>query len=110
MSVPTTIQIDGVDYVRKTDVPAGPPTEYRIVVADRGFVFVGPTVVEDDGSMVVSPAKCIRVWGTDESKPGLGWLAQNGPTSKTKLDASGTVRVPKHALVLTLDTDGAKWL
>lgn len=107
---PKTISIDGTDYIRLADMPAGPPTEYRIVVADRGFVFVGSTIAEEDGSLTITDAKCIRIWGTDESKPGLGWLAQNGPTGKTKLDLSGTVRVPKHAVVMTLDTEASKWL
>lgn len=110
MSTPKTISVDGVEYIRATDLPAGPPSEHRIIVADRGWVFVGPTVVEDDGSLTVSPARVIRHWGTDNDKPGLGWLALNGPTSKTKLDASGTVRVPRHALVASFDTDGALWL
>jgi len=110
MSVPTTITIDGTEYIRKTDLPAGPPTEHRIIVADRGWVFVGPCVDEEDGSVTISPAKCIRYWGTDNDKPGLGYLALNGPTSKTKLDPSGTVRIPKHALVGSFDTEASKWL
>lgn len=109
MSSPTTIKIDNVEYIRKTDVPAGPPTSHRIVVADRGWVFVGSAVSEDDGSVTISNAKVVRYWGTDASKPGLGYLALNGPTSKTKLDPSGTVRIPAHALVATFDTDAAKW-
>lgn len=106
-----TMTINGVEYVRADSIttPAGPPTPYRIVVADRGWVFVGPTTEQEDGSLIITNAKCIRVWGTDETKPGLGYLAQNGPTDKTKLDASGVVRVPTHAVVLTMDTDGALW-
>ena len=94
MSTPKTISIDGTDYIRATDLPAGPPSEYRIIVADRGWVFVGPTVDEADGGVTISPAKCVRVWGTDNDRPGLGYLALNGPTAKTKLDPSGTVRIP----------------
>ena len=107
---PKTISIDGTDYIRATDMPAGPPSEYRIVVADRGWVFVGPTVDNEDGSVTISPARCIRVWGTDESKPGLGYLAENGPTTKTKLDPSGTVRIPTHAVVLSMDTEASLWV
>ncbi len=107
---PKTISIDGTDYVLATDPPAGPPSEYRIVVADRGWVFVGPTLDEDHGGVTISPARCIRYWGTDNDKPGLGYLALNGPTSKTKLDASGTVRVPAHAVVASFDTRASLWL
>lgn len=104
-----SIEINGEQYVKASDVPAGPPSEYRIVVADRGWVFVGPTTQHEDGSLSITNAQCIRIWGTDESKPGLGYLAANGPTSKTKLDASGTVRIPTHAVVLTLDTSADLW-
>lgn len=101
-----TIQINGIDYVPAS---AGPPTQHRIVVADRGWVFVGPTETLEDGSLVISPAKCIRRWGTDADKPGLGYLAANGPTTKTKLDPAGTVRIPQHAVVLSLDTEASRW-
>lgn len=108
MTTPTTISIDGTDYVRASDLPAGPPTTHRIVVADRGWVFVGNTTTDEDG-IAISDAKCIRYWGTDADKPGLGWLAANGPTAKTKLDPSGTVRIPTHAVVATFDTEASKW-
>jgi len=112
MSTPNTISIDNIEYVRKDSIttPAGPPTPHRIVVADRGWVFVGPTEQHEEGSLTISSAKCIRIWGTDEAKPGLGYLAEHGPTSKTKLDASGTVRIPVHAVVLTYDTEASLWL
>ena len=108
----TTIELNGIEYIRADRLPAppaGPPSEYRIVVVDRGWVFVGPTQQLDDGSLVVSPANCIRIWGTSETQPGLGYLAANGPTSKTNLDPSGTVRIPSHAVVLALDTEASKW-
>lgn len=108
MSNPTTITIDETKYIRADTVAAGPPTSMQIVVADRGWVFVG-TTSHDEAGVTISCAKCIRYWGTDNDKPGLGWLALNGPTAKTKLDPSGTVRVPIHALVATFDTEASKW-
>lgn len=106
MSTPNTIKIDNVEYVKRTE--AGEPTPVQIVVADRGFVFVGNTKHDNDG-VTITDAKCLRVWGTDSDKPGLGWLALHGPTSRTKADPSGVVRVPLHSLVATFDTDGALW-
>ena len=106
MTTPTTISIDGTQYIKATD--AGEPTPLQIVVADRGWVFIGHTTRDESGT-TITDAKCIRYWGTDNDKPGLGWLAQNGPTSKTKLDPSGTNRIPTHAVVLTFDTDASKW-
>ncbi len=78
---------------------------FAIVVADRGFVYVGN--VEHDGQWcVVSEAKNIRYWGTKE---GLGELARLGPRPETKLDLVGTVRIPARAVISIIDTEGAKW-
>lgn len=108
MTTPSTIKIDNTEYVRADQLAAGERPAMQIVVADRGFVFVGNTTYDEQGVNIAN-AKCIRVWGTDSDKPGLGWLALNGPTAKTKLDASGTVRVPTHAIVATFDTETARW-
>ena len=78
---------------------------YAIVVLDRGFVYVGDCEV-DDNWCVITNARNVRAWGTDR---GLGQLAQDGPTEKTKLDVVGTVRVPRRALIHLIDTEASKW-
>lgn len=76
-----------------------------IVVADRGFVYVGD--VEHDGEWcVVRNARNIRIWGTTK---GLGELALGGPTANTKLDVVGVVRIPARAVISMIDTEAAKW-
>lgn len=81
------------------DTPAPSPHENRmehgwvIAVLDRGFVYVG-YVVTDREWCHITDAWNVRVWGTEL---GLGQLVA-GPTSKTKLDRVGNVRVPMHAL------------
>ena len=80
-------------------------TGFAIAVLDRGFVYVGKVDV-DKNWCVSSNARNIRIWGTER---GLGQLAVEGPTSKTKLDNVGTVRVPMKSLIHLIDTDGAKW-
>jgi hypothetical protein len=78
---------------------------YAIAVVDRGFIYVGEC--EHNGQWcVIKDASNVRRWGTTA---GLGELAQNGPTKDTVLDATGTVRVPAHALISLIDTDGALW-
>ncbi len=80
-------------------------TGFAIVVLDRGFVHVGQ--VDHDGEWcVITNAHNIRYWGTERR---LGQLALEGPTGKTKLDASGTVRAPARAVICLLDTEAAKW-
>lgn len=78
---------------------------FAIVVADRGFVYVGR--VEHDGEWcIVTGAKNIRYWGTTK---GLGELALGGPTSSTKLDIFGVVRIPARAVISVIDTEEKLW-
>lgn len=107
MSTPTTISIDGTDYVRASDVPADTtPTDRQIVVADRGFVFVGDSSTDDAGNVTLGNASVIRRWGTTK---GLGQLASEGKQSATVLDACGTVRVPSGSVVAVFNVAaGAK--
>ena len=88
-TVVETITINGIEYVKKDAITETKPIgEVRIIVADRGWVFVGNCQDNEDGSVTITNAKNIRLWGTTN---GLGELA-NGPTSATKADYCGTVR------------------
>ncbi len=71
-----------------------PNGEAWIVIADRGFVWVGTTTANSEYCRIEN-ARNIRVWGTTE---GLGEL-RDGPTDSTKLDAVGTVLVPMRAVI-----------
>jgi len=85
-----TIKLNGVDYVRADSV-TGQVRDIgtkRIIVADRGWIFVGDCEDHADGSVTIRNCRNIRQWGTTA---GLGELA-NGPTSSTKHDAYGEVR------------------
>lgn len=93
-----SVVIDGVTYVREFD--AGPAPEFRIVVIEGRWNVIGRVRVEDNGDLTITQALVIRVWGTTK---GLGQLAIEGPTSKTILDPVGTLRVPAHAVLLTID-------
>ena len=107
MTTPNTITVGDVLYVKATE--AGDPTPRQTIVADRSWVFVGHVTTEDNGAITITECQNIRIWGTDSDKPGLGWLALNGPTSKTKLDACGTVRIPLHAQVAAYDVVESAW-
>ena len=104
---PCTIKIDDTIYIKQPDDDDQAPI--RIVVVDRGWVFVGRVTEEESGNIIISDARCIRRWGTDECRPGLGWLASNGPTEKTKLDPSGTVHIPLHSIIALFDVSEDKW-
>lgn len=75
----------------------------QIVIAQRGWVFVGD-VERTENEVVIKNAKNIRRWGTSR---GLGELAQNGPQPNTVLDDYGTARM--QAVVATLDCEESKW-
>ena len=66
-----------------------------LLVADRGFVYVGAVVIQGDYVRVTN-CRNVRYWGTKE---GLGQLARTGPTSETKLDAVGEIIVPLKAVI-----------
>ena len=80
-------------------------TGFAIAVLDRGFVYVGD-VAHDGEWCVITNARNVRYWGTER---GLGQLALEGPTDKTRLDQVGTVRVPARAVISLIDTEAAKW-
>jgi len=103
MSKPDSIMIDDVKYVR-ADAATACDGDIKIVVADRGFVYVG-RMSKDEDFLVLQQAKNIRVWGTTK---GLGELV-SGPTSATKLDLVGTVRIPFRAVISIIDVEQAKW-
>ncbi len=83
-----TITINDELYIRESDVNQKVLIgEKRIIVAERGWVFVGDCVDNDNGSVTIHNAKNIRRWGTSK---GLGEIS-SGPTSETKTDDYGTV-------------------
>lgn len=82
------VTIRGVRYVPADSVKPVEIGEKRIIVADRGWVFVGACEDHADGSVTVTGAKNIRRWGTTA---GLGQLV-NGPLPDTVADDYGAVR------------------
>jgi len=103
MSKPEVIKIDEVEYVRR-DSTEGCNGDIKIVVLDRGFVYVGHVEVSADW-VTITRAQNIRVWGTSK---GLGEL-RNGPLSSTKLDNVGTVKSPFRALISLIDVEQKAW-
>lgn len=93
------ITVNGVDYAPvNTDAPV------RIVIAQRGFVFVG-RYNRDDEHVTLTDAAVIRRWGTTK---GLGEL-RAGPLIDTVLDPCGTVELHDLAVVATIAVDADAW-
>ena len=83
---------------------ANPNSPVKIAILQRGWVFVG-RFTKTGSDCLLENAYCIRQWGTTK---GLGDLI-NGPTSKTVLDESGTVRFHELGIVALIDCDEEKW-
>lgn len=72
----------------------------QIVIAQRGFVFVGTVKKETPDRLVLTDSAVIRRWGTER---GLGQLAAEGKQVETKLDACGEVTLHPLAVVARID-------
>lgn len=80
--------------------------DIRIVILQRGWVFVGNYEKLENGECILTSASCIRRWGTTK---GLGELV-DGPTTKTILDLVGVVKFNELTVVASIECRGEKWL
>jgi exosome complex RNA-binding protein Rrp4 len=97
---PKSITIDGVEYA-----PVQSSGEVRIVIGQRGFVWVG--YYRHEGEVVtLTGARNIRKWGTTR---GLGELVDGPISGSTVLDPAGIVEVHKLAVVATIHVDADAW-
>lgn len=76
-----------------------------LVVADRGFVWVGQAVTTEEW-VEITGARCVRRWGTSE---GLNELAMKGPLTNTRLDAPADLKVARKALIAIIPCEAEKW-
>lgn len=77
----------------------------QIIIAQRGWVFVGKVTVTPD-EIIITDAKNIRRWGTTR---GLGQIAQDGPTENTRMDEFGTVTLHPLAVIARVNCNEEKW-
>lgn len=77
----------------------------KIVVAQRGWVFVGDVRQEGD-EVIIENCQNIRRWGTTK---GLGQLALEGPQTNTVLDPAPVTRIHHLAVVFTYDCNESVW-
>lgn len=95
-----SLTLNGIEYVRKDSLATNSPAmgDIRIIIADRGWVFVGACQDHDDGTVTITNCRNIRKWG---SSKGLGELA-NGPLPGTVADSYGTVRTNPIATIAVM--------
>jgi len=90
--------------------PSKPITEkelgVHIAILQRGWIFVG-YLYKKGHEYTLKKAQCVRIWGTTK---GLGEIALNGPTSATRLDASGDVKFHELVSVGLMKCEDSKWV
>jgi hypothetical protein len=95
------IIVDGVKYVPVCE--SGP---IKIVVIERGFVYVGRVEVGcDTGDVTIRGARSLIRWGSSQH---LGELV-NGPLENTKLGAPCTVLVRGAQVVHMIEVNNDGW-
>ncbi|WP_303713622.1 DUF6948 domain-containing protein [Brevundimonas naejangsanensis] len=88
-----------------TKAPGAEDHGLVLVVADRGFVWVGETTTDGDW-VHIKGARAVRRWGTTE---GLNELANKGPLPTTRLDAPADLQVSRKALIALIPCEAEKW-
>ncbi len=78
----------------------------QIVILQRGWIVVGRYFKDGEYGRIEN-GYVIRIWGTER---GLGQLAENGPTSSTKLDKSKTIRFHELTVIATMNCVDSKWV
>lgn len=98
----SNVTINGVEYS-----PINQSKDIRIVILQRGWVFVGNFQKVSDSECVLTNAKNYRL---QKSGKGFGYVAKNGPSLDCKLDPCELpVRFHPLTIVATIDCDGEKW-
>lgn len=107
MTKETLLELIGLALENKPEQKVGSSKqgEIKIVILQRGWVFVGE-YYENGTECRLENASCIRNWGTTK---GLGELAEDGPTSSTKLDPTPTVNFHKLTIVCSINCNAKKW-
>jgi hypothetical protein len=92
------ITIDGERFVRACE-----SGQIKIVVLERGFIYVGRVSEEGDPNVTIHGARSIIRWGTSQH---IGELV-DGPLEKTKLGSPCTVqcRVPQVIHMIEVNQD-----
>lgn len=98
------IVVDGTTYYSAK--PKEIDSDIKIVILQRGWIMVGEFSRKGSDCRLTN-CSVIRSWGTTK---GLGEIAENGPTSTTKLDKNyGTVEFDYLTVVATIMCNEEKW-
>ncbi len=97
--------LESLQQGKPEQIVGGVNEGWQIVVLQRGWVVVGDLTINGD-QCILKDAAVIRICETDK---GLGQLAINGPTDKTKIDKTTTQRFHILAIVTRMESAIGKW-
>ena len=97
-----TITVDGIEYVEKNDNNIQPAveTDHVIIIAQRGWIFEGHVDRSITDEIVLLNANVVRSWSNGK---GIGGLCKKDYKDDYTLDAVGTIRFPKEAIIASID-------
>ncbi len=99
-----TVTINGVLYVKQGSQPVVPTGPRHVVVADRGWIFVGD-LTEKDGRIHLDNAVLVQNW----SSIGFDGMLNEPKSSNVKLKKlSHTVDLPSDAELFRVPVD-SRW-
>lgn len=94
------IVVDGIEYR-----PVEEFGDIKIVVIERGFVYVGRVTTDIGDDITISGARSLIRWGSSQH---LGELVR-GPLENTRLGAACTVQVRRNQIIHMIEVDQDGW-
>jgi len=102
MSKQETITLNGKTYIEfdpnKKDIKPALDTDHIIVIAQRGWIFIGFKDKSIKDEIVLLSADVVRSWSNGK---GIGGLAED--KSGYILDPVGTIRLPNEAVIAVIE-------
>ena len=98
----SNVTLNGVEYA-----PINQSSDVRIVILQRGWVFIGNYQKVSDSECVLTNAKNYR---RQRSGQGFGYVAKHGPSEECVLDPCELpVRFHPMTVVATIDCEASAW-
>jgi hypothetical protein len=98
--------IEGITYVPKESIKEEYKVDIKIVILQRGWVYIGRFEKDNNGLCKLHNSYNIRTWGTTKGLPEL----VHGPTTNTKLDkCEGIVEFDWLTVIHTITVNQEKW-
>jgi len=99
-----TITINGEEYVRKSDIAPlkASDTEHIIVIAQRGWIFIGYLDKSDNGKMTLINSSVVRKWSNGR---GIGGLTKAEYKNEYTLDPVGTVSFAPEGIIAKINCE-----